>query len=121
MAGTVIGMFLATAVSFASAQTTPAPSQPSSTGHSQMSGAGSDEMHRAMKSGMEKMGEMKSTGDIDKDFAMMMRMHHQQAVDMAKIEAQKGKSAEMKSLATKIIADQQKEIRQLDKWLAKHK
>jgi len=27
----------------------------------------------------------------------------------------------MKALATKIIADQQKEIRQRDKWLAKHK
>jgi len=82
---------------------------------------GSGEMHRAMKAGMEKMGQMQMTGDIDKDFATMMRMHHQQAVDMAKIEVQKGKSAEMKALATKIIKDQQKEIGQLDKFLQKHK
>ncbi len=121
IASTVMGMFLATVVSFASAQTTPAPSQPGSMGHSQMSGAGSDEMSRSMMNGMEQMRQMKPTGDLDKDFAMMMRMHHQQAVDMAKIEVQKGKSAEMKALATKIIKDQQKEIGQLDKFLQKHK
>jgi uncharacterized protein (DUF305 family) len=82
---------------------------------------GSQQMHESMMAGMQKMQGMRPTGDTDKDFAMMMRMHHQQAVDMAKAEVQHGKSPELKAMAQKMINDQQKEIRQLDKWLAKHK
>lgn len=74
-----------------------------------------------MMGGMQKMQGMQATGDTDKDFALMMRMHHQQAVDMAKVEVQHGKSPELKAMAQKIIRDQQKEISELDKWLAKHK
>ena len=32
------------------------------------------------------MQAMKRTGDTDKDFAMMMKLHHQQALDMARAE-----------------------------------
>ena len=78
-------------------------------------------MHASMMSGMQEMQEMKATGDTDKDFAMMMRMHHQQAVEMAKAELQGGKSPELKAMAQKIIRDQQKEIAQLDKWLSRNK
>jgi uncharacterized protein (DUF305 family) len=78
-------------------------------------------MHESMMAGMQKMQGMQPTGDTDKDFAMMMRMHHQQAVEMAKAEVQHGKSPELKAMAQKMIKDQQKEIGQLDKWLAKHK
>lgn len=90
---------------------------------SSMTGAdhGSQQMHEQMMGGMQKMQSMRPSGDTDKDFAMMMRMHHQQAVDMARIEAEHGKSPELKALAQKIIKDQQKEIAQLDKWLATHK
>lgn len=84
-------------------------------------GQGSQQMHQQMMGGMKKMESMQPTGDTDKDFAMMMRMHHQQAVDMAKVEREYGKSAELKTMAGKIIEDQQKEIAQLDKWLAAHK
>ena len=98
-----------------------AKGQGSAAGQSQASGAGSEELHRTMMGGMEQMRQMKGTGDLDKDFAMMMRMHHQQAVEMAKIEAQNGKSAELKAMANKMIADQQKEIAQLDAWLQKNK
>lgn len=64
---------------------------------------------------------MQPSGDTDKDFATMMRMHHQQAVDMAKAELQHGKSPELKALAQKIVKDQQKEIAELDQWLAKQR
>ena len=79
------------------------------------------DMHASMMAGMQKVQEMKPTGDTDKDFAMMMRMHHQQAVEMAQAELQGGKSPELKEMAQKIIRDQKKEIGQLDKWLAKNK
>ena len=113
--------FLITGASMAHDDSKSAKGQGSAAGQNQASGAGSDELHRTMMGGMEQMRQMKGTGDLDKDFAMMMRMHHQQAVEMAKIEAQNGKSAELKAMANKMIADQQKEIAQLDAWLQKNK
>jgi uncharacterized protein (DUF305 family) len=82
---------------------------------------GSDSLMHSMDSGMQEMKSMTMTGDVDKDFAMMMKMHHQHGVDMAKIEMEQGKSPEMKAMAKKIIAAQKKEIAELDKWLAKQK
>ncbi|KQW51187.1 MULTISPECIES: DUF305 domain-containing protein [unclassified Roseateles] len=87
----------------------------------QSSNHGSEQMHKSMMSGMQHMQGMKMTGDTDKDFAMMMKMHHQQALDMAKAQVAHGKSAEMKAMAEKIIKDQSKEITQLDAWLQKNK
>lgn len=82
---------------------------------------GSADMKQSMKAGMDSMQNMQSTGDIDKDFAMMMKMHHQQALDMAQMELAHGKSPELKAMASKIIAAQKKQIAQFDSWLAKHK
>ena len=82
---------------------------------------GSDQMHKTMMSGMEGMKMMKPTGNTDMDFAVMMKMHHEQALEMAKAEIAHGKSAELKALSRKIIMAQQKEIAQLDKWMAAHK
>ncbi len=81
---------------------------------------GSNDMGQAMKSGMDGVSQMKMTGDTDKDFAMMMKMHHEQAVKMAKVEVAEGKSPEIKAMAAKMMKDQQREIGQLDAWLKKH-
>ena len=83
-------------------------------------GHGSQDMHKAMMSGMDRIREMKMAGDTDKDFAMMMKMHHEQALDMAKVEVDQGHSPEMKAMARRIIAAQKKEIAEFDKWLQKH-
>lgn len=79
------------------------------------------DMKGSMMGMMKNMESMKTTGDTDHDFAMMMKMHHQGAIDMAQIELKSGKDASLKAMATKIIEAQQKEIGQLDQWLAKHK
>ncbi|MGY4828543.1 DUF305 domain-containing protein [Sphaerotilaceae bacterium SBD11-9] len=89
--------------------------------YAQAAGHGSDQMKKSMESGMQSMQSMPMSGDTDKDFAMMMKMHHQQALEMAKVEAEHGKSPELKKMASKIIKDQTKEIEQLDKWLQQHK
>ena len=73
-----------------------------------------------MKSSMDNMAAMSMTGDSDKDFAMMMKMHHQKALDMAKKELTDGKSPQLKAMAQKIIDSQTKEIAEFDKWLAAH-
>ena len=78
------------------------------------------DMKSMMKNNDEKMASMKTTGNADVDFAMMMRVHHQGAIDMAQAELRDGKDAQMRKLATSIISAQKKEIAQLDKFLAKN-
>jgi len=78
------------------------------------------DMKSMMKNNDDKMASMKMTGNADVDFAMMMRVHHQGAIDMAEAELRDGKDAQMRKLATNIIAAQKKEIAQLDKFLVKN-
>ena len=85
--------------------------------HHTMSGP---EMAKAMQEMHQKMANMPMSGDPDRDFAMMMRSHHQAGVDMAKAELKNGKDKQMQQMAKKIVADQTKEIKKLDEWLAKH-
>ena len=75
---------------------------------------------KSMMSDMnEKMTAMKTTGNTDVDFAMMMRVHHQSAVTMAEAELQSGKDPQMRAMAKDIIRAQKKEIAMFDKFLAK--
>lgn len=106
----------------AAAQTQPkASTTPAAMPAAQMQkGEGSEEMKKSMMSGMDGMQKMQMSGDVDKDFAMMMKMHHEQALTMAKTEIDHGKSAELKAMARKIVKDQTKEIAQLDAWMKKH-
>jgi len=107
----------------AHAQTSPsmAPSASMPMGQMHKGAAGSHDMKASMMMGMDGMQKMAMSGDIDKDFATMMKMHHQQALNMAEMELAHGKSPEMKAMAKQIIAAQKKEIAQFDKWLAKQK
>jgi uncharacterized protein (DUF305 family) len=74
-------------------------------------------MHTAMSGMMQQMKNMKPTGDPDYDFAMMMKHHHQGAIDMAKAELNGGTDETMKQKAQQIIDDQQNEINQFDRFL----
>lgn len=90
--------------------------------HSNMPGmASGGDIHSSMKTMMKNMEGMKMSGDTDKDFAMMMRMHHQGAIDMAQIELKNGKDEKLHKMAKKMIEAQQTEIKELDQWLAKYK
>lgn len=66
-----------------------------------------------------KMSAMKPSGNMDVDFAMMMRVHHQSAITMAEAELQNGKDPQMRVMAQDIIRAQKKEIAAFDKFLAK--
>ena len=91
-----------------------------STGMEGMKGMKGMDMQAMMKANDEKMASMKMTGDPDVDFAMMMRVHHQGAIDMAEAELRDGKNAQMRKLAKDIVAAQKREIAQLDKFLARN-
>ncbi len=107
----------------AQAQTAPAkaPAAGMPMGQAHMGATGPHDMKASMMTGMQGMQQMPMSGDIDKDFAMMMKLHHQQALNMAEMELANGKSSEMKAMAKQIISAQKKEIAQFDKWLAKQK
>lgn len=82
---------------------------------------GSQELHQTMMDGMQRMQSMQPSGNVDKDFAEMMVMHHQSAMQMAKEQIEHGKSPEMKAMARKMMESQQKEAAQLEQWLSKQK
>jgi uncharacterized protein (DUF305 family) len=77
-------------------------------------------MMQIMHTMMDRMDSMPMTGDPDQDFAMMMRMHHQGAIDMANEELQRGNDAAIKAMAQKVITTQQAEINVLTTFLASH-
>ena len=81
---------------------------------------GGMDMKAMMKDMNGKMASMPMSGNPDVDFAMMMRMHHQGAIDMANAELSNGKDPQMKKMAQAIVAAQKKEIAQFDAYLAKH-
>ncbi|PZU07462.1 DUF305 domain-containing protein [Sphingomonas sp.] len=65
-----------------------------------------DKAMAAMMSGME----VKPTGDVDRDFALMMIPHHQGAIDMAEALLKYGKNEELRELARNIVTKQAEEI-----------
>lgn len=69
---------------------------------------------------MQKSMTVPSTGDIDVDFVRGMIPHHQAAIDMAKIELEKGSDPEIRAMAQAIIGAQEKEIAEMQAWLAAH-
>ena len=70
----------------------------------------------AMQHGMGM--DMPMTGDPDVDFARMMIPHHQGAIDMARVQLEKGRDPQLRQMAQEIIADQEREIGILRDWLA---
>ena len=71
---------------------------------------------------MKMMKDMDITysGNPDADFVRGMIPHHQGAIDMAKVQLQHGKNAQMRKMAEKIIKDQEREIAQMQAWLKKN-
>ncbi|MBI1770784.1 MAG: DUF305 domain-containing protein [Burkholderiales bacterium] len=89
--------------------------------HSDAMAEGKDMAIKKSMDGMQqKMSSMHMTGNTDHDFALMMKEHHQGAIDMAEIELKQGKDPQVKKMATKIIAAQKKEMTEFDAWLKKH-
>lgn len=76
-----------------------------------------NEMMKLMHTMVNEMHMMKMTGDTDYDFAMMMKGHHQGALNMANLALAKGTNAEVKTMAQKIKDEQTSEIAMLDMFM----
>ena len=126
-AAAIVAVVILSAPFWGSAQAADKMAPMSKEQHESMSAKGdaksmdSMDMHKSMMKGMKEMESMKSSGSIDNDFAMMMKMHHQSALDMANVELQQGKDPKLRSMAKGIITSQKKEIKEFDQWLGKHR
>lgn len=78
-------------------------------------------MMQSMTGTMGKMNDIKMTGHFDLDFANMMILHHQAAINMSEIEVAKGTDAQMKTMAQNIITSQKAEIEQLQRFIKTYK
>lgn len=74
---------------------------------------------------MTKMGKMADeqliTGDIDNDFATLMIIHHQSAIDNASAYLHHGNNKQIRDMAHSIIDSQTMEIIELSNWLVANK
>ena len=78
-------------------------------------------MMGAMNRMMKEMHQMKMTGNADYDLAMMLKHHHEGAVDMSEAELKSGTDEDLKDLARKTIDMQKKEIQKLGTIADKYK
>lgn len=117
IAGILIGLFAGTQSFRGYRMMNARYSDPSGARHmmpdgSTMNGMDMDDMMKNMNAGLQG-----KTGDaFDKEFVAEMIVHHQGAIDMAKLALTNAKHAEIKTLANAIIAAQTKEITQMKAW-----
>jgi len=79
----------------------------------EMVGMDGPDMMKAMHTSMTSMDDMKMTGNFDCDFASMMIIHHQGAIDMSEVQLQNGADADIKAMAQDIIKTQKAEINEM--------
>lgn len=87
---------------------------------------GMSSMHNAMQPGDQSMPSMmmdmtaslqgKTGAEFDQAFLAEMIIHHQGAVDMAKMVLEQSDRPELQQLANEIITAQEKEITQMQTW-----
>lgn len=68
---------------------------------------------------MTAMEAMTSTGDADADFLLMMIPHHQSALDMARVELERGDDPDTREMARRIIDAQEREIAEMKAMLSR--
>ncbi|HET6805057.1 MAG TPA: DUF305 domain-containing protein [Frateuria sp.] len=95
----------------ASEQEGPSATAQTGDGMAGMHSPGSMELHRITEE--SKVMPMPMTGDVDKDFATMMTMHHQTAIKMSDALLKYSKNDGLRALASHMKAAQQEDIRKM--------
>ncbi|KAA3436007.1 DUF305 domain-containing protein [Rufibacter hautae] len=81
-----------------------------------MQAPSSNTMMDLMHQNMTAMHEAKMTGDLDRDFAALMALHHEGALKMAQEEAENGQDTMLVNMAKNTLATQKEEQEQLQKY-----
>jgi uncharacterized protein (DUF305 family) len=81
--------------------------------------ASTREFHVAHERMMRNMA-LPYTGDADVDFRVQMIPHHQGAIDMARVALRHSNDPFTRQLAETVIIEQQREIAEMQAWLAHH-
>jgi uncharacterized protein (DUF305 family) len=89
-------------VAVAAASAIPASREPDGTAFAAENDAAMAKMMKGM--------HVRSSGNVDRDFAVMMIAHHQGAIDMALAELRHGRNERLKRLANEIVVEQRQEI-----------
>lgn len=79
-----------------------------------------DDLSSAMKAETSKIKDIKTAGNADKDYAMLMQAHHEDAIEMSKAEVAHGHHAELKKMAQKMMMDDGKEVKIFKDYLSSH-
>lgn len=75
----------------------------------------------SMDATMTSMENVKMNGDFDYDFANLMIMHHQMAIDMSRVEIEKGSDQSIVRMAKGIVVAQEIEIRGMQQFVKNYK
>lgn len=87
----------------------------------QQMGAGGDvseQLRSATEGTLNQLQSAGLNGDPDHDYAHLLILHHQDAVEMAEVQVQHGQNEELKALAQQIIDNNQQEISELETWVS---
>jgi uncharacterized protein (DUF305 family) len=78
--------------------------------------------HMAHMKKMDQMADVQLiTGDLDNDYATLLILHHNSAIEDAEAYLMYGNNTQLKAMAQMMIDDQKKEIEELSNWLKANK
>jgi uncharacterized protein (DUF305 family) len=80
-----------------------------------------NELMQSMSKTNATMNNAKMNGDFDYDFANLMIMHHQMAIDMSRVQIEKGSDQIIKNMANGIVVAQEIEIREMQQFIKNYK
>ena len=75
-----------------------------------------EQLRGATEGTLEQLQQEQLNGDADHDFAHILILHHQDAIEMANVELQHGKNQQVKEIAQKIVDNNKKQIAELQTW-----
>lgn len=75
-----------------------------------------EQLRSATEGTMEQLQQEQLNGDADHDFAHILILHHQDAIEMANVELQHGQNQQVKEIAQKIVDNNKQQIAELQTW-----